>query len=139
MSLTINQAYDIAEAMLTDSASTIVAHKINCGTVYTVRKDSLALYIYAPYCTKKSRVCNNSYGSVSLDEDKRRVFEAYTKSEVAHAINSSKNAPMAVLTRMFSPKYFRLLDMAQSRVSGCLKTHDNTLRIYKCMNDIKTQ
>jgi hypothetical protein len=139
MILTINQAYNIAQAMLTDSASTIVANKINCGTVYTVRKDGLALYIYAPYGTKKTRVCNNSYGAVSLDEDKRRVFDAYTKTNVARAISSSKYTPGAVLTRVLSPKYFHLLEMAQSRISGCLKTQDNTLKLHRCMTDIKTR
>jgi hypothetical protein len=138
MKITINKAYDIASALLTDSAATVRDISGWNTTIYRVEKDTLRMDIYAPH-GGGFRNGGAYRGLITLSDGKQQVFEAATRCPVGPAMDCTNSRPVLFATRMLSPKYFSLLDMANARMSGSIKTQDNTVRLHKCMSDIKAR
>lgn len=132
---TIKKMYDIATVFLTDS-KTHIAKDVSKRyyTVYTLTKDNLTLQITAPHGSPEwnpdfNRLDINA-GSIDLYGGVYYLMRAQTVINVGCAMNRPRTHIVHKITRMLSPYFFKLLDMAELRHSGQLATRDNTSKIY---------
>ena len=139
MKITTDQAYNIAESLIRDSASTITDDSTRDVTKYTVCKDGLTLYVRAPHYEPTERVksglWHNNAGSISLENGSKHVFSLHTKHNVGPAFLYRKFSLIPIVTCMLSMRFFKVIDAAESRITGRLKTTDNTERIQKILSN----
>lgn len=139
MKITTDQAYNIAESLIRDSASTITDNSTRDVTKYTVCKDGLTLYVHAPHYEPterfKSGLWHNKGGSISLENGSKHMFSLHTKHNVGPAFLYRKFSLIPIVTCMLSMRFFKVIDAAESRITGRLKTTDNTECIQKILSN----
>lgn len=139
MKITTDQAYNIAESLIRDSASTITDDSTRDVTKYTVCKDGLTLYVRAPHYEPterfKSGLWHNNAGSISLENGSKHMFSLHTKHNVGPAFLYRKFSLIPIVTCMLSMRFFKVIDAAESRITGRLKTTDNTECIQKILSN----
>lgn len=142
---TIKQAYDIAMAFISDCDTKVHATVNERHISYTFEK---RFRTDAPYCLtiyvergapeKRGFLMDNKRGHIMLqrgtattsEHGARTLFSAYTDCNAGRAVDKTQSDIVRFGTRMLSPRFFKLLDMAEKRVSGKIKTMDNSGEIY---------
>lgn len=145
MELSIKQAYDITSAILTNKYIGIQNTSDKSRTSYRIEtSDSLhghlVLYIDAPHGAPIWSIADeiwlNKEGCIYLCQNDKCIFFAYTKRNVGRAFEKSNSRLVRTGTRMLSPRFFSLLNMANARLNGKLSTRDNTAKIQKLLNQL---
>ena len=139
--ISMTQAYDIATAFITDNNTTLEKEfEPSYYTHYTLKRGNLQLEINAPHGGAGYDWLDDYYfknnGSVDLYRGSYTIMFVSTKHNVGRAVNKSRFNPMAVFTRLREPKFFKILDLAEQRAQGRIKTTDNTALINKFIRQI---
>ena len=151
---TIKQAYDIAMAFITDRDTTAHAQINDRHISYTFEKRfrtdlpyCLTIYVERGAPEKRGFLMDNKRGHIMLqrgtatasDNHARTLFSAYTDCNAGRAVDKNQSDIVRFGTRMLSPRFFKLLDMAEKRVSGKIKTMDNSgetyMKIYRILEN----
>ena len=147
------EIYDIATAFITDSDVHVRAFGNDGGIGYMFIKYGLADY---PYCltiyagnnmAQKSRLTpvKRNYGEIDVKRGiassdgyrKRILLEYCTKREVGNALNKTKSDMSRFLTRIQSPRFFKIVKMAEKRIAGDIRPTDNSAKIFDMIYRIK--
>lgn len=150
---TITGIYDIATAFITDRNTQVSADCSKYGIRYTFTKRGLADY---PYCMviriprdapeynchyALERKCGEVYlhrGSATTDiYHERTLLSATTKHNVGRANDNTQRDIVRVITRILSPRFFKLANMAEKRLRGEIQTTDNTAQLFNMIYRIK--
>ncbi len=90
------------------------------------------------YIEKHYGEINLKRGTASSDGYGTRTLTEYTtKHEVGSALDKSQSDMKRFLTRIKSRKFFNLLDLAEKRISGQIKTTDNSKQIFDMIYRLK--
>ncbi len=142
---TIKQAYDIAMAFISDCDTKVHATVNERHISYTFEKRfrtdlpyCLSIYVERGAPEKRGFLMDNKRGHIMLQRGTattskhgaRTLFSAYTDCNAGRAVDKTQSDIVRFGTRMLSPRFFKLLDMAEKRVSGKIKTMDNSGEIY---------
>lgn len=135
MELSIKQAYDITSAILTNKWIGIQNTSRESCTSYRIQTfdslyGNLVMSINAP------EFWMNREGRIDLYQNGKLIFFAYTKRNVGRAFEKSNSRLVRTGTRILSPRFFNLLNMADTRLNGKLPTCDNTAKIQKLLNQL---
>jgi hypothetical protein len=144
MQLTTQQTYNIASALISDKNTTIEKFETPYFCVkYIIRNNNLYLKIYAPYGSPHwdhvDKCWEINAGELMLLNKSQLVFLTYTKNNVGRAFGRTKYNPMNILTRLREPRFFKLLEMADARANGSLKTTDNQQKIQNMLISFYTR
>lgn len=147
---TIREIYDIATAFITDRKTTVDVSHSNGHLMYKFTKRGLAEYPYtlvisanrgAPAKIPNTNLTDKKPGRVYLQRGTildggtgpRTVISAETKYNVGRAIDSHQREIVQTFTYIMSPKFFQLMDMANQRAFGNIKTSDNTTQMFNML------
>lgn len=153
---TIREIYDIATAFITDRKTTVDVSYSNSHLMYKFTKRGLAEYPYtlvisaergAPAKIPNTNQTNKKPGRVYLqcgtildgETGPRTVISAETKYNVGRAIDSRQREIVQTFTHMLSPKFFELMDMANKRAFGNIKTTNNTTQMFNLLYRIQNE
>ncbi len=148
MNLTIKQAYDITSAILSNKYIGIQNTSDDDKTSYRVESTNplygnLILDIEAPHGSpdweSSVTLCIGHEGSIHLRHNNQNVFNAYTNHNIGYTFNRKKYNPISIITRMRARRFFKILNMADARLNGKLKTHDNNQQIHNIIKDINAK
>lgn len=142
---TIKEAYNIAQAFITDHNTTVHSVVNDDRICYTFTKRFLHDRSYclkisvergAPQKRgiltdyKRGHIILHRGTATASDNHIRTLFSAYTDCNAGRAVDKNQSDIVRFGTRMLSPRFFKLLNMAEKRVSGKIKTADNSGEIY---------
>ena len=153
---TIREIYDIATAFITDRKTTVNVSSTENGTTYTFIRRGLADYpyqlmIYAPkgapeHLKYHPYITDKKQGSIKIQRgtgvnlmEGRTIASAKTKHNVGRALDKKQCDIVRFGTRMLSPKFFQLMDMANKRAFGNIKTTDNTTQMFNLLYRIQNE
>ena len=153
------EIYDIASAFITDKDVQISTFGFNGDIGYRFTKYGLADY---PYCLtifaeakapQKRRekgyispragdfVRGEKYikrGTASGDGYGNRTLTEYiTEHEVGSALDKTQCDMKRFFTRIQSPKFFKIVNMAKKRMLGQIPTADNTAQLFNMIYRLK--
>ena len=152
----ISEIYDIATAFITDRQTTVDVSNSNGHLMYKFTKRGLAEYPYtlvisaecgAPAKIPNTNQTNKKPGRVYLQRGTalsgmygpRTIVSAETKHNVGRAIDSTQREIVQIFTYMLSPKFFQLMDMANKRAFGNIKTTNNTTQMFNLLYRIQNE
>lgn len=144
---TINEIYDITAAFITDRNTTVDATCSDDSMMFKFTKRGLAEYPYqlivyvprgapqrakfSPYETdKKQGEIKLQRGTGANLTGGRTIACAETKHNVGRAIDKNQCQIVQIGTRMLSPKFFELVEMANKRALNQIATSDNTTQMF---------
>ena len=136
MKLSIKQAYDITSAILTNKHIGIQNTSDKYSTSYRIQTfdslyGNLVMSINAPHGAPIWSVADefwmNREGCIDLYQNGKLIGRAFEKSN-SRLVRTG--------TRMLSPRFFNLLNMADARLNGKLPTCDNTTKIQKLLKQL---
>lgn len=136
MKLSIKQAYDIISAILTNKHIGIQNTSDKYSTSYRIQTfdslyGNLVMSINAPHGAPIWSIANefwmNREGCIDLYQNGKLIGRAFEKSN-SRLVRTG--------TRMLSPRFFNLLNMADARLNGKLPTCDNTTKIQKLLKQL---
>ena len=145
MKLSIKQAYDITSAILTNKWIGIQNTSDKYSTSYRIQTfdslyGNLVMSINAPHGAPIWSIADEFWmdreGRIDLYQNGKLIFFAYTKRNVGRAFEKSNSRLVRTGTRMLSPRFFNLLNMADTRLNGKLPTCDNTTKIQKLLKQL---
>ncbi len=145
MKLSIKQVYDITSAILTNKYIGIQNTSDKYSTSYRIEtSDSLyghlVLCIDAPHGAPIWSIADEFWmdreGCIDLYQNGKHIFFAYTKHNVGRAFEKSNSCLVRTGTRMLSPRFFKLLNMAAAHLNAKLPTCDNTVKIQKLLTQL---
>lgn len=153
---TISEIYDIATAFITDRQTTVDVSHSNGHLIYEFTKRGLAEYPYtlvisaergAPTKIPNTNQTNKKTGHVYLQRGtalsgmygSRTIISAETKHNVGRAIDSTQREIVQFGTRMLSPKFFELVELANKRAFSKIKTSDNTSQMFNLLYRIQNE
>ncbi len=99
--------------------------------------------------TEKRKFKKKNYGTITLSAEKEyricgeptkindKLLTYTTKHEVGSALDKGQSDMNRFLTRIKSRKFFNLLDLAEKRISGQIKTTDNSKQIFDMIYRLK--
>ncbi len=152
------EIYDITTAFITDKDVKISIFNIGNDIGYTFTKYGLADY---PYCLtifaigKAPHKINphiyetnhkrKYYGKInvkrgtaaSTGDGTRILFEYTTKNEVGSALDNTQNNIKRFFTRIQSPEFFNIVNMAEKRILNKLPTTNNSAQLLNMINSLK--
>ena len=146
MILKIKHVYDITSAIISNNFIAIQNISTPKKTGYRIETynalfGNLTLQIDAPHGAPEWNIADEFWiireGVIQLYQNKDFIFAAYTKHNVGRAFGRSKHNPICILTRIQSPRFFKLLNMADACFRGQLEAHDNNLQIYHELKKLK--
>lgn len=122
MFITADQAYNIAQSFISTKDATIekLVSTRYYYTHYTITVNNLRLDIDAPHGGPRCDwLVDYKYrGIVTLYQNGRTIMLHVTKHTVDHAMNKSKYNPVRIVTRMLSPEFFKIIDLAEDRINN---------------------
>lgn len=136
MKLSIKQAYDITSAILTNKHIGIQNTSDKYSTSYRIQTfdslyGNLVMSINAPHGAPIWSIADefwmNREGCIDLYQNGKLIGRAFEKSN-SRLVRTG--------TRMLSPRFFNLLNMADARLNGKLPTCDNTAKIQKLLKQL---
>lgn len=137
MRVSIKQIYDITAAFITDCNTNIQTDISEHHTEYKLTRNGYTLYILAPHGAPEWNISDEFWldreGTISLYYNSRLVSIAFTKHNVGLAMDKSPYNPIRIATRMLSPRFFKLLDMAKSRFRNTIPKTDNSAKIRQLL------
>ena len=153
---TISEIYDIATAFITDRQTTVDVSNSNGHLMYKFTKHGLAEYPYtlvisaergAPAKIPNTNQTNKKPGHVYLQRGTalsgmygpRTIVSAETKHNVGRAIDSTQREIVQFGTRMLSPKFFELIELANKRAFSKIETSDNTTQMFNLLYRIQNE
>ena len=153
---TINEMYDIATAFITDRKTTVNVSSTENGTTYTFIRRGLEEYpyqlmIYAPkgapeHLKYHPYIKDKKQGSIKIQRgtgvnlrEGRTIASAKTKHNVGRALDTKQCDIVRFGTRMLSPKFFELIEMANKRAFSKIETSDNTTQMFNLLYRIKNE
>lgn len=144
--LSVKQAYELSNAFIADKGTTIKATCDSFSQAPFMRFEftndtmgatfaSYQLIIFIPFGTdneflkKRGEIC-------LLKTDKRTdktttVFTAKTSHSVGCAFDKKQSDITRAFTRMLSPRFFKLVENTEKRISQKTKPTDNSLKIFR--------
>lgn len=147
------EIYDIASAFITDKDVQISTFGFNGDIGYTFTKYGLADYPYcltifaeakAPqkrsekYIEKHHGKINIKRGTASGDGYGNRTLTEYiTEHEVGSALDKTQCDMKRFFTRIQSPKFFKIVNIAEKRILGQISTADNTAQLFNMIYRLK--
>lgn len=147
------EIYDIASAFITDKDVQISTFGFNGDIGYTFTKYGLADYPYcltifaeakAPqkrsekYIEKHHGKINIKRGTASGDGYGNRTLTEYiTEHEVGSALDKTQCDMKRFFTRIQSPKFFKIVNIAEKRMLGQISTTDNTAQLFNMIYRLK--
>lgn len=147
---TINNIYDIANAFITDQDTTYETFGNNGAIGYKFIKRGLADY---PYCITIYAGCGSPhksrfgdkivhYGTITVHRgtnsgSTRNLLEYKTKREVGSALDKKQSDAHRFISRLMSQKFFKIVDMAEKRATGQIKTTDNSVQLSNIVYRLK--
>ncbi len=145
--------YDIAAAFITDQDTIISTFGIDGDIGYRFTRYGLAehpycLTIYAHakapaperFCKKQIKKNHGKiiiHRGTATPNGTRTLLEYKTKQEVGTALDKTKSDARRFFTRIQSPKFFKLVDMAEKRISGQIQTTNNTAQLFNMIYRLK--
>lgn len=120
MKASIREIYDIAAAIIRDAKTSGRTIKTpNSFTSYSFKRDDLRLEIFVPHNGREWDNDNDCWyfprGSVTLYHEKHKNYiKAQTQFNVGSAASKSNFNPTRIVARILEPKFFKLLDIAES-------------------------
>ena len=153
---TISEIYDIATAFITDRKTTVDVSSTENDTTYTFIRRGLEEYpyqlmIYAPkgapeHLKYHPYITDKKQGSIKIQRgtgvnlmEGRTIVSAKTKHNVGRALDKKQCDIVRFGTRMLSPKFFQLMDMANKRAFSKIETSDNTTQMFNLLYRIKNE
>ena len=153
---TMTNIYDIAMAFITDRDTNINVSGNGKSLNYKFINRGLADY---PYCleitiprgaperlgwplplatNKKQGIVHLHRGTATTDiYHERTLLSATTKHNVGRAHDPKQSDLMRFITRSMSPRFFKLVNMANQRTRCEIQTTDNTAMLYNMIYRIK--
>ena len=148
--------YNIASAFITDRDIHIKTFSTDNNIQYMFIKYGLADYPYclticaerkAPhkvrkngktYTEKHHGTINVKRGTAASDGYEKRVLLNYgTEHEVGSALDKTQSGIRRLFTRIQSPRFFKILNMAEKRIMGNIQTTNNSAQLYNMIYRIK--
>ena len=133
---TISEIYDTAIAFITDTKTKVEAIAFNDGDIcYTLTKNGAVPYTLTITATPTSG--KNAKGHITIKYGKTTIAQATTKHAVANALNKNKSDASRFITRIQSPRFFKLLELAEKSVTNKIPTSDNAIKIFYSVHRFK--
>ena len=149
---TIREIYDIATAFITDRDTTLKTTSVDGVTMYKFTKHGLAEHPYtlvisvehgAPTKIQNSNQTNKKTGHVYLLRDTetnpRTIISAETAHNVGRAVDKKQRGIVQLYTRILSPKFFQLMNMANERAFNRIKRTNNTPHMFNVLYRIQNE
>lgn len=153
---TIREIYDIATAFITDRNTSVEATCDNQVIAFRFIKRGLAEYPYTLVVSAErgapKKITNTIYmdkkpGKVYLHRgtmltgatDTRTIISAETKHNVGRALDKTQSQIVQFGTRILSPRFFELLQMAENRLNNKIKTTNNTTQMFNLLYRIQNE
>ncbi len=153
---TISEIYDIATAFITDRKTTVDVSYSNGHLMYTFIKRGLAEYPHtlvisaergAPTRIPHTNHTDKKLGRVYLQRGTaldggtgpRTIISAQTKYNVGRALDPRQREIIQIGTRMLSPKFFELIEMANKRATNQIETKNNTTQMFNLLYRIQNE
>ena len=99
--------------------------------------------------TEKRKFKKKNYGTITLSAEKEyricgeptkindKLLTYTTKHEVGSALDKRQSDMNRFITRWRSKKFFNIAEMAEMRISGKLKTTDNSAQLFNMIYRLK--
>ena len=137
----IKSIYDITSAFITDNDIQINATIDETAVTYTFKKNFragppylLRISVERGAPCKQGRFTNYKRGHIQLEYNHEThpsiLFKARTENNAGRAIDKKQCEIIQIITRLLSPRFFKLLHMAEKRIYGKIETTDNTAEIF---------
>ncbi|MBR6598195.1 MAG: hypothetical protein IKK76_02205 [Alphaproteobacteria bacterium] len=147
------EIYDIASAFITDKDVQISTFGFNGDIGYTFTKYGLADY---PYCLtifaeakapqkRREKYIEKHHGKINIKRGtasgdgygNRTLTEYITEHEVGSALDKTQCDMKRFFTRIQSPKFFKIVNIAEKRILGQISTADNTAQLFNMIYRLK--
>ena len=142
MFITADQAYNIAQSFISTKDATIEkCVSARYYTHYTLTVNNLRLDIDAPHGGPGFDWLDdyNYNGSITLYKNGSTIMFHGTKHTVGRAMNKSKYNPIRIATRMLSPKFFKIIDLAEDRIQNRIIPLGRIQNLEKTIHNIAQQ
>lgn len=138
---TIRKIYDIASAFITDRSALIQSHGTPDGVIYTFTKNDLTelsyrLEISVEYGTQNQSSHKNGQIRILRSQSKSDwthpdiIMSAHPQINTGRAFDPTQPQIIRFGTRILSPLFFKLLNMAQLRTANKIPTSNNSIKIF---------
>lgn len=126
--ISVDEMCEVASAILTNKTMGIQDTSTKIETSYVIECGDYKLFITAPHGAPT--YTTNKEGWIELyRKGTYKMTYAYTRYNVGRAFGKYKFNPIAVITRMRAPHFFKLLELAKTRLNGRVATIDNSEKI----------
>ena len=133
---TISDIYDVAVAFITDSKTQLSSIAFDDGDIsYSFTKSGDVPYKLTISATPTSG--NKAKGQITVTYGTTIIAQATTKHSVANALSKNKSDASRFITRIQSPRFFKLLELAEKRAKKEIPTSDNSISIFNCVYRFK--
>ncbi len=140
MNISMQEMYDIAVALITDTKSKVSGARYGTSTTYHIDRYPFSMTIYAPHAIRGQSTDVSQWriytGYIALYKDYDLLLDSYTKHTIGHAFEKSKYNPYRIFTRMREPHFFKIMNTAHARIHNTLQTSNNSSKIREHINAI---
>lgn len=145
----ISQIYDIATAFITDARTKLDTKKTGNAIKYTFTKNISPETAYTltivlpigevikPEPGVRDWEVNYKQGVITLKSGDNLLMFAQTRHSVGRAADIRTSDIQKLWTRIKSPKFFQLIDMANKRTRGQVQLMDNSAQIFNITYRLK--
>ncbi len=132
----ISEIYDTTVAFITDAKTKIEAISFNDGDIcYKLTKNGAVPYTLT--ISAHPTLGAKAKGRISIKYGDTIIAQAATKHPIAGALNKRNSDASRFITRMQSPRFFKLLKLADRRITNKIKTSDNSIQIFNSVYRFK--